>query len=1393
MTAIFVSHRSSDHAEAAAIKCWLADQGHEQLFLDFDPADGIPAGVYWEQRLYKELRRCQALLIVLTPDWLASYWCRNELAIAREKGKAIFVVRVKVCAGGPLIPAIQEVDLTTDQTGLEKLARGLREHGLDPASAFDWKPGRPIYPGLAAFDIDDAAIFFGRSKESWDVVEALRHMRLQAVGSSKLLLITGASGSGKSSMMRAGVLARLRKEPASWIVARPFRRGANAIAGLAAALAWAFPAERRPVDLAAITDRLTGANGAGELLALAEELRLALNRPDAALVIAIDQAEELLGAEQSGDAAHLLDLLRDALPKVADNLVVLATIRSDRLGAWQQHPSVKAGPEHGELIFRMTPLGPMPMDRLGDIVRGPAFYEGLEIDADLVDAIRTDTVTPDALPLLAYTLQYLHRHFSGEGRLRLTQYQSFGGLEGSVRSQADAAISIDTLSDEDRRALQDAFVPGLVRANADGGFSRGRAQLSRLPPRAEPHLRRLLDDARLLQTDVDAEGNATIEVAHESLLRVWPTLARWIAEDALKLRRLEALQRAAADWVQNGRGEDFLIHRDQRLADAETLIAEPRFAVELDTADRDYLATARTRQNRQEAQEKDARERELQSAQELAARRSTQVRVTLAAAVLLVAVAAGAAWQWREAVSQREKAVIATADAEHQLKMTQTTQSLFLADLARQRTEAGDAGTAMLLALEALPDDAAGRSRLYLPAAEVELDRAVRDMRERLAVIQGDQVDDALFSPNGELVLTLSTGIAKLWDSATGKPVGRPFVGDGNIRSAAFSLDGKQVVAVSSDRTIRLWDGQTGEPIGQPLPGQINKDVVGAAFSPDSRRFVSRSWNKTVQVWDATTGQAVGKPIPTNDVVQAVFDPDKGHIITVSQRGEIIGWEADGRVPPVRSVVTLNVKVRAAAFSPNREYVVIWDAEGPVKLWDTMSGKPVRDIGSGRHGFDYFYSAAFSPDGSRLVTVSEDSKARVWDIQTGELVAKPLHHEGVVNAAFSPDGKRVVTASRDGTARIWDVESRPSVILVGHNDLVSDAAFSPDGGRVVTTSTDGTARFWDVANGSLIGRLLIPRNGIEPHKWMNVAYSPDGTRLVTVSEQGSRLWDVATNAEIALLSGDVRSLSFSVDSQLIVTISLDKTVRVWDGHSGKPVGLPLKGHTESVLAAVFSPDGKQIVTVSADRTVQWWDTATGTPIGDPIATELIGAGTRPEIVPSIEFSTDRKTFLSSTGDEVRVLDPRTGMLIGAPIRGDDVASVAAGMSPDGERILTITAADTVRVWDRRRRTQVTAPLPGAGRVFAAAFSPNGTRIVGGFDDHKARLWTVSPNTQALVERAKALAPRCLTKAQREAFFLLPDPPAWCIEREKWPYHSDEWKQWLTDLRAGKDPPLPNEK
>ena len=197
--------------------------------------------------------------------------------------------------------------------------------------------------------------------------------------------------------MRAGVLARLRKEPANWIVARPFRTVVDAIGGLADALAWAFPPGQRSTNVGALTAQLTGGEGPGKLIAIAKELRFVLERPEATLVLAVDQAEELLAAERGSDAEMLLELFRKALALVGNEIVAVATIRSDRLGAWQQHTSIKATAEHSELPFEVRPLGPMPMSQIGEIVRGPAAYEGLG-----VDEISSTRSVPTSPPLMRF-------------------------------------------------------------------------------------------------------------------------------------------------------------------------------------------------------------------------------------------------------------------------------------------------------------------------------------------------------------------------------------------------------------------------------------------------------------------------------------------------------------------------------------------------------------------------------------------------------------------------------------------------------------------------------------------------------------------------------------------------------------------------------------------------------------------------------------------------------------------------------------------------------------------------------------------------------------------------------------------------------------------------------
>ena len=201
--------------------------------------------------------------------------------------------------------------------------------------------------------------------------------------------------------------------------------------------------------------------------------------------------------------------------------------------------------------------------------------------------------------------------------------------------------------------------------------------------------------------------------------------------------------------------------------------------------------------------------------------------------------------------------------------------------------------------------------------------------------------------------------------------------------------------------------------------------------------------------------------------------------------------------------------------------------------------------------------------------------------------------------------------------------------------------------------------------------------------------------------------------------------------------------RLWDTKTGKPLGKPLKGHEDAVTSAAFSPDGTRIVTASEDNTARLWDTETAKPIGEPL-------------------------------------------------KGHEDAVMSAAFSPDGKRIVTGSWDKTARLWDAETGKPIGEPLTGHGdAVMSTAFSPDGKRIVTASWDKTARVWEIFANTEGVVSRAKAVTPRCLTAAQRNTFGLPAEPPMWCIELELWPYHTLAWKQWLSDTRAGKNPPLPD--
>ena len=545
MAAIFISHSSRDNDLARDVKTWLVAEGFEQVFLDFDKHTGLRAGEHWERRLYQEVERCHAVVLILTPNWLDSKWCFVEFTQARALGKVIFPIVSTPLGGAIVAPEIQGVDLERwDAEGQQHLRTRIRAIGDESARGFAWDRSRSPYPGIHAFDRADAAIFFGRDPEVRDVCERLEAHRVQ--GGRRLVLIVGASGSGKSSLLRAGIVPRLERERRRWLVLPAFRPEREPVTHLAKSLA---EIAGRPNGWRAWRDGLLGPERQSALASILDDLRIGEAR-HAVLLVPVDQFEEIFTVAGDAERAAMLDLLA-AIERHDLPVVVVATIRSDMLGEALETAAFTCA-------FDDYPLRAMPADRIPKIVEGPAGVHAVSVERGLGARIAQDVTSPDSLPLLAFALREMFERFCADNRLTVADYERLGDaeagltpIENAVRQRAEEVLRLARPDAKTLAALRSAFVFHLVRVREDGGFVRQPGRLADLPEAS----RRLVDhfvDARLLgrrlETGEDGREVPVVEVAHEALFRAWPLLRGWLGEESEFLATKAQVARGLAEW-----------------------------------------------------------------------------------------------------------------------------------------------------------------------------------------------------------------------------------------------------------------------------------------------------------------------------------------------------------------------------------------------------------------------------------------------------------------------------------------------------------------------------------------------------------------------------------------------------------------------------------------------------------------------------------------------------------------------------------------------------------------------------------------------------------------------------------------------------------------------------
>ncbi|MEU6221733.1 AAA family ATPase [Streptomyces sp. NPDC047022] len=1214
-----------------------------------------------------------------------------------------------------------------DPVGGDRPTTSAEDEERPPAEA-PAVPGVCPYRGLASYRQQDARWFFGRERSTDSLVAQLR----AAEKTGGLVMLVGASGAGKSSLLNAGLVPALHNGALGDGIGRAkgvlqFVPGADPLAELTRRIPELAHVVSAAKEAAEETEarETKEANEPGSTARFVQEAGAAVTAwarretsSDSPAVVIVDQFEEAFTLCSDESNRHtFIQLLHAACspagPGEPAPAVVVLGIRADFYEQCLGYPELADALQHRHMV-----LGPLTTTELREAVTGPAKAVGLELEPGLAELIVREvsadgprgngprgTHNAGVLPLLSHALLATWQRRTS-GRLTLAGYRAAGGIQGAVAATAERAWS--GLDPAARTAARQLLLR-LVRLGEDTQATRRRgtrrqlAEESTDPGRTEESLEALVR-ARLVTLDAE-----TVEITHEALLHAWPRLRDWLDEDRngnLLRQRLEEDGRA---WEGSDR-DSSLLYRGSRLEQAHSW-AKSAGDASLTRSGVEFLAASvRLR------------------------RRTVRIgRAAVSALVVLAMLAVGAAvLAWR----QRDDAVFAQVLAEaDRVQYTDPSLSAQI-DLVAHRLRPGDQGTNdRLISIVNAPLAApllGHTGPVYLTSfspdgrtlATASYDRTVRlwdvsdptHARPLGKPLTGHTswVSTAVFSPDGRTLVTAGDdGSIWLWnvtDPRHPRPFAEPLTGaNGTIYLAAFSPDGRTLATADDDHTVRLWnvsDPRHPRSLGAPLTGYTGA-VRSVAFSPDGKTLASGGDDAAIRLWnvaDPRHPHSLGTPLAgaTSTVHSVAFSPDGKTLASGSKDDTVRLWNvADPRHPHSlgKPLTGHTGPVWSVAFSPDGSLLAAGSADSTASLWNVSNPAYPSQVGeplSGGSG--EMYAVGFSPDGHTLATGSGDGKVRLWSIPADDMIGR--------TGAFSPDGKVFATGAGDGTIRLWNVADPEQPVALGRpftttgeGDLRSlpfiprSLVFLPDGRTLaVLLGSTNSVQLWNVSDPSrpvAYGRPVLLNTR---YAGATLALSPDGhTLAVDYDDQSVQLLDITDPARPERLetpltghTGFVNTLAYSPDGRTLASGSSDGTVRLWnvaDPRHARPLGAPLTGHLGPVNTLAFSPDGHALASGSDDDTIRLWD------VTDPSravrSTAVLRGHT--EAVMSLTFSRDGHTLASGGNDNTvrlwNVTDPSRAAPIGQSMSPNAKTGNFLSFSPSSHLLGVSSGADTVRLWN----------------------------------------------------------------------------------------------------------------